>query len=329
VKDEARHLGFAGRFGAGLPRINDGSLLFLQHMISKMKTVGAGGSRLAIVFNGSPLFTGAAGSGESEIRRWIIESDWLEAVVALPDQLFYNTGISTYVWIVTNRKRPERQGQVQLVDARDLFVKMRNSLGNKRKQISPEQIAEIVQLHGAFTEGDRVKILPNERFGVQRVTVERPLLDEDGKPVTDRKGMPKPDAARRDQENVPLPAGTPRWDQADPGAAGRLANRAHRQAVEQYVETEVLPWVPDAWVDHTKTKIGYEIPLTRYFSTSTSRRDPSLRSTPSSRPWSGGSRSCWPRWRSEYALEIPCKGEPANSRVRPAGADRTRVIRSP
>ncbi len=265
VKDEARHLGFAGRFGAGLPRINDGSLLFLQHMISKMKPVGAGGSRLAIVFNGSPLFTGAAGSGESEIRRWIIECDWLEAVVALPDQLFYNTGISTYIWIVTNRKRPERQGKVQLVDARDLFVKMRKSLGNKRKQISADQIAEIVQLHGAFTEGDRVKILLNERFGVQRVTVERPLLDTDGKPVTDRKGMPKPDPARRDQENVPLPAGTPRWDQADPGAAGRLANRAHRQAVEQYVETEVLPWVPDAWVDHTKTKIGYEIPLTRYF----------------------------------------------------------------
>ena len=138
IRDEAESKGFAGRFGAGLPRINDGSFLFLQHMISKMKPVEQGGSRLAIVFNGSPLFTGGAGSGESEIRRWIIENDWLEAVVALPDQLFYNTGISTYFWIVTNRKHRERRGKVQLVDARDLFVKMRKSLGEKRKQISDE-----------------------------------------------------------------------------------------------------------------------------------------------------------------------------------------------
>ena len=143
VKEEAKTLGFAGRFGAGLPRINDGSLLFLQHMISKMRPAELGGSRLAIVFNGSPLFTGAAGSGESEIRRWIIENDWLEAIVALPDQLFYNTGISTYIWVVTNRKRAERRGKVQLIDARDLFVRMRKSLGDKRKEISPEQIDEI------------------------------------------------------------------------------------------------------------------------------------------------------------------------------------------
>jgi type I restriction enzyme M protein len=265
VKDEAKQLGFGGRFGAGLPRINDGSLLFLQHMVSKMKPPSQGGSRLAIVFNGSPLFTGAAGSGESEIRRWIIEQDWLEAVVALPDQLFYNTGISTYFWIVSNRKRPERQGQVQLVDARDLFEKMPKSLGDKRKRVAEHQIAEIVRLYGDFAEGDRVKILPNESFGFQRVTVERPLLGDDGQPVTDRKGTPKPDASLRDQENVPLPEGTPVWDETDEGAAKRLAQPDHRKVVDAYVEAEVHPWVPDAWVDHTKTKVGYEIPLTRHF----------------------------------------------------------------
>ena len=175
VRDEAADKGFAGRFGAGLPRINDGSFLFLQHMISKMKPVDQGGSRLAIVFNGSPLFTGAAGSGESEIRRWIIENDWLEAVVALPDQLFYNTGISTYFWVVTNRKRPERRGQVQLVDARDHFEKMRKSLGEKRKYVSDAQINDIVRLYGDLAEGDQVKVLPNEAFGFLRITVERPL----------------------------------------------------------------------------------------------------------------------------------------------------------
>ena len=166
VKDEADRLGFAGRFGAGLPRINDASFLFLQHMISKMKPASQGGSRLAVLFSGSPLFTGAAGSGESAIRRWIIENDWLEAVVALPDQLFYNTGISTYLWIVTNRKSPERQGKVQLIDARDLFVQMRTSLGTKRKQINSAQIEELGLLHGAFTNNDRVRILPNSAFRV-------------------------------------------------------------------------------------------------------------------------------------------------------------------
>src|SRR5216683_3928303 len=175
IEREHEKDGFAGRFGAGLPRINDGSFLFLQHMFSKMKTVAQGGSRLAIVFNGSPLFTGGAGSGESEIRRWIIENDWLEAVVALPDQLFYNTGISTYFWIVTNHKAPERRGKVQLVDAREYFVKMRKSLGEKRKEISDPQIEEITRLYGDFTEGAKVKILPNQAFGFLRITVERPL----------------------------------------------------------------------------------------------------------------------------------------------------------
>ena len=175
VRDEHALQGFAGRFGAGLPRINDGSFLFLQHMISKMKRPEEGGARLAIVFNGSPLFTGGAGSGESEIRRWIIESDMLEAVVALPDQLFYNTGISTYFWVVTNRKTPERRGKVQLIDARESFTKMRKSLGEKRKEISETQIDEITRLYGAFEEGPRVKIFPNESFGFLRITVERPL----------------------------------------------------------------------------------------------------------------------------------------------------------
>jgi len=358
VRDEASSAGFAGRFGAGLPRINDGSFLFLQHMISKMRPVEKGGSRLAIVFNGSPLFTGAAGSGESEIRRWIIENDWLEAVVALPDQLFYNTGISTYFWIVTNRKKPERKGKVQLVDARDLFVKMRKSLGEKRKEISTDQIAEITRLYGDITDTDRVKIFPNTALGFQRITVERPLrlrweisddtiaavlaskvfpkleeitqevlvqvleackgataervadleatlcpesirvwADNDwstdegatgdlawqfdltgpqvkairaalavrdaGAPViTDRKGNPEPDAELRDAENVPLPE-VPVTYEAD--VTARLATLEYRTAVANYVEAEVEPWVPDAWVDHAKTKLGYEIPLTRHF----------------------------------------------------------------
>lgn len=339
VKDEAETKGFAGRFGAGLPRVNDGSFLFLQHMISKMKPVELGGSRLAIVFNGSPLFTGAAGSGESEIRRWIIENDWLEAVVALPDQLFYNTGISTYFWIVTNRKSPERKRKVQLVDARELFVKMRKSLGEKRKQISDEQIDEIVRLYGDFTEGDKVKVFPNEAFGFMRITVERPLrvrwevtddtlaaLDADAKvakldeearvslaagveawrgesmadvavaskrvkdlmkglglkgkpletaildalavrdsdadPVTDAKGNVQPDPDLRDNENVPLPSVRVTFE-AD--VEPRLATTEYRTAIADYMEDEVHPYVPDAWVDFDKTKIGFEIPLTRHF----------------------------------------------------------------
>jgi type I restriction enzyme M protein len=338
VRTEAQTKGFAGRFGAGLPRINDGSFLFLQHMIAKMKPPAEGGSRLAIVFNGSPLFTGAAGSGESEIRRWIIENDWLEAVVALPDQLYYNTGISTYFWIVTNRKSPERRGKVQLVDARELFVKMRKSLGEKRKEVSAEQIDEVTRVFGEFTEGERVKIFPNQAFGFLRVTVERPLrlrrevsddtidavlaqkaverlhedaraalreaLDghvglsavtqreaakviepslrsqslpaavlkaiwaglavrrEDAPVVTDRKGNPEPDPEQRDNENVPLPDLPVTWA-ADP--TERLAAVEYRTAVEDYFDAEVHPYVPDAWADHDKTRIGYEVPLTRQF----------------------------------------------------------------
>lgn len=175
IRKENETLGMNGRFGAGLPRINDGSFLFLQHMLSKMKPAKDGGTRLGIVFNGSPLFTGDAGSGESEIRRWIIENDWLEAIVALPDQLFYNTGIFTYVWILTNRKRPERRGKVQLINAVDLYRKMRKSLNNKRNEIAPEHIDEITRLYGEFAECERSKVFDNADFGYRQVTIERPL----------------------------------------------------------------------------------------------------------------------------------------------------------
>jgi type I restriction enzyme M protein len=189
VTKEHENQGFSGRFGAGLPRINDGSFLFLQHMISKMKPVNDGGSRIAIVFNGSPLFTGDAGSGESEIRRWIIENDWLEAIVALPDQLFYNTGIYTYIWIVTNRKAKERLGKVQLINGVHFFRKMRKSLNNKRNEIAPEQIDELTRIYGNFRDGETwspaaesngeplvvSKVFDNADFGFRQITIERPL----------------------------------------------------------------------------------------------------------------------------------------------------------
>ncbi len=361
IVKENETLGYDGRFGAGLPRINDGSLLFLQHMISKMRAPGDGGSRIGIVFNGSPLFTGDAGSGESNIRQWIIENDWLEAIVALPDQLFYNTGISTYIWIVTNRKEKRRKGKIQLIDAREFYVKMRKSLGNKRNQIGdgeenrPHQIAEISKIYGNFRNDEtRImkmngikkqvivsKIFDNNDFGYNKITVERPLrlnfqasseriprLDElkafiriaesdkkneiirqqeieaglkrqkriktmlsdlgkatNGKLYRDRiiflkelkaidqksgvhlsapelkvvlealsekdetaeiwgdaKGIPEPDPDLRDTENVPL-----------------------KENIDEYFKREVLPHVQDAWIDHKKTKVGYEIPLNRHF----------------------------------------------------------------
>ena len=347
VRDEHAERGFAGRFGAGLPRINDGSFLFLQHMISKMKRPEEGGARLAIVFNGSPLFTGGAGSGESEIRRWIIESDMLEAVVALPDQLFYNTGISTYFWVVTNRKAPRRRGKVQLIDARESFTKMRKSLGQKRKEIATEQVDDITRLYGAFEEGPRSKIFPNESFGFLRITVERPLqlrweitddtlaivesqktvakLDPEireallaalrdhlgdeyesddtvqalvraailpvtgtkatavGKAVAgalairdpsapvqvDRRDNAQPDPELRDYESVPLPP-IPVTFEADPAA--RIDTIEYRTVINDYLHAEVLPYVPDAWHDSGKTKIGYEVPVTRHFYTYTPRR---------------------------------------------------------
>jgi len=339
IQKEYDQQGYGGRFGAGLPRINDGSLLFLQHMISKMKAPEEGGTRLAIVFNASPLFTGAAGQGESNIRQWIIENDWLEAIVALPDQLFYNTGISTYPWIVTNRKERCRRGKIQLIDATRFFTKMRKSLGQKRHEISDEQIREITRLHGEVREGEYVKIFDNADFGYHRITVERPLRlnfavtderlaqveearqfaglatskkrkdtaaakveiaegkrqqqailealrplapygvvknreqfatlmtgalmqvgvaipaalfkavlmalaerDETADLCTDRKGNAEPDSELRDYENVPL-----------------------KEDIHDYMAREVLPHVPDAWVDESKTKVGYEINFNRYF----------------------------------------------------------------
>ncbi|MDO7853423.1 type I restriction-modification system subunit M [Hymenobacter convexus] len=241
IKEEHDKLGHAGRFGAGLPRISDGSLLFLQHMVSKMKNTTEG-SRLAIVFNGSPLFSGSAGSGESEIRRWLLERDMLESIVALPDQLFYNTGISTYIWIITNRKSTERIGKVQLVNGISFYQRMAKSLGDKRLLISPEQISEITRIYGDFSEGEYSKIFRNEDFGYRRITVERPLRDINGQIVTGRAGIPKPDASLRDFENVPL--------LEDP---------------EEYFQRENLPYTPDAFIDHTKTREGYEISFTRYF----------------------------------------------------------------
>ncbi len=175
VRDEHERLGFDGRFGPGLPRKSDGQLLFLMHLISKMRDPDDKGTRIAIVHNGSPLFTGGAGSGESEIRRSIIENDWLEAIIAMPEQLFYNTGIASYVWVLTNRKSEEREGKVQLIDAREQWVRMRKSLGEKRRELSPEQIDEITRLHGTFAEGELVKILPNEAFGYRTVVVDQPL----------------------------------------------------------------------------------------------------------------------------------------------------------
>ncbi|MBN2563029.1 MAG: SAM-dependent DNA methyltransferase, partial [Phycisphaerae bacterium] len=339
IKREHENQGFGGRFGAGLPRINDGSLLFLQHMISKMKDPADGGTRLGIVFNGSPLFTGGAGSGESEIRRWIIENDWLEAIVALPDQLFYNTGIYTYLWIVTNRKEPGRKGKIQLVDGTSFFKKMRKSLGNKRNEVCDDQRDDITRLYGQLADGDHVRIFDNTDFGYQRITVERPLRlnftvdddrlarvqeatpfaklatsrkrkdtkaaqaeieagrkqqdailaalrtltgqgvvkdreafskqmkaafkkaglkvpaalfkailmalaerDETAEICTDRDGNPEPDPELRDYENVPL-----------------------KETIDEYMQREVLPHVPDAWIDESKTKVGYEINFNRYF----------------------------------------------------------------
>ncbi len=268
IKDEYENKGYSGRFGAGLPRINDGSLLFLQHMISKMKSDG---TRIAVVFNGSPLFTGSAGSGESNIRQWIIENDWLEAVVAMPDQLFYNTGISTYVWIVNNKKSKERKGKIQLINAtgqkddeliaegkRDFnrfYEKMTKSLGNKRKKIiengEEKGIGFITKIYGDFEENEFSKIYPNDFFGYWRATIEQPQI-ENKKVVTDKKGKPKADTKKRDYENIPF---------LKLDADKKLVP----QTINEYFDREVKPHLPNAWVDESKTKIGYEINFTKYF----------------------------------------------------------------
>ncbi|TCH97252.1 SAM-dependent DNA methyltransferase [Roseococcus sp. SYP-B2431] len=381
VTKEHEEVGFDGRFGAGLPAINDGSLLFLQHMISKMHDApsrGGDGSRIAIIFNGSPLFSGDAGSGPSNIRRWIIEKDWLEAIIALPDQLFYNTGIFTYVWLVSNRKPPERRGKVQLIDGTRFFQKMKKSLNNKRNELSDAHIARLTELYGNFRDGETERVLvdgaweervvsrifDNAEFGFLKVTVERPLrlnfeatperiarleeqsafanlavskkrkdakaveadeaagqaqqeairamlatlankgrfmdraqfevdLDKAAKrarlklpaPVRkavlsalgerdpraeicrDAKGHPEPDSELRDTESVPLHKGTdlPLPMEFGPDMPNDKLVAAMRGAIDAYMRAEVLPHVPDAWVDYSKTKVGYEIPINRHF----------------------------------------------------------------
>jgi type I restriction enzyme M protein len=282
VRKEHESQGFNGRFGPGLPRVSDGSLLFLLHLLSKMRPASEGGCRFGIVLNGSPLFTGGAGSGESEIRRYLLENDLVEAIIGLPTDMFYNTGISTYVWIVSNRKPAHRKGQVQLVDASSMWRKMRKSLGSKRKEMGEEHIAIVTKLFGSFVEaqlaavldadgkevgrklviarelpptpptGGKVKlaplsrIFPNEAFGYRTITIERPLRNEKGKVVLGERGKQKgklqADASLRDTENVPL-----------------------LEDVEAYFKREVLPHAPDAWIDHEKTRIGYEIPFNRHF----------------------------------------------------------------
>jgi type I restriction enzyme M protein len=282
VRGEHEQQGFAGRFGPGLPRVSDGSLLFLLHLLAKMRPVVEGGSRIGIVLNGSPLFTGGAGSGESEIRRYVLENDLVEAIVGLPTDMFYNTGIATYVWILSNRKPAARKGLVQLIDASGFWRKMRKSLGSKRKELSEAHIADITRLFTRAADADVVtvldadgqevarhiveagqpepeaplggrlkraplaRVLPNAHFGYRTITVERPLRDEAGEVVVGQKGKakgkPQPDSALRDTENVPLD-----------------------EDVEAYFAREVLPHVPDAWIDHDKTKVGYEIPFNRIF----------------------------------------------------------------
>lgn len=312
VQAEHSQQGFAGRFGAGLPRVGDGSLLFLMHLLSKRKPIELGGSRIGIVLSGSPLFNGGAGSGESEIRRWILENDWLEAIIALPNDLFYNTGIGTYIWVLSNHKDALRKGKVQLIDASAMHAPMRKSLGSKRKYLADEQIAEIAKLHEAFEEGPNSKIFATTDFGYRRITVERPLRlrfsvtpeklvayenakgadqaeafagvqgefdnlpaflkaagikklgkgalkaalacfgerDANAQPVLDDKGNPQADADLREFENVPL-----------------------KESIDDYFAREVLPHVPDAWVDIGKTDakdgqvgiVGYEINFNRYF----------------------------------------------------------------
>ena len=282
VRKEYDDKGFDGRFGPGLPRVSDGSMLFLLHLVSKMRPAVDGGSRFGIVLNGSPLFTGGAGSGESEIRRYLLENDLVEAIVALPTDMFYNTGIATYVWVVSNKKEHDRKGFVQLIDAGSFWQKMRKSLGSKRKEMSDEHIEVITKLFGQFQEaelaivfdadgkeverktiaaaefapepppGGKVKvaplarILPNEEFGYTTITVERPLRDEHGKVVLSQKGkqkgQPQPDSSLRDTENVPL-----------------------GEDIQAYFEREVLPHAPDAWIDEAKSKVGYEIPFNRHF----------------------------------------------------------------
>ncbi len=321
VDNEHKTLGFVGRFGPGTPAVSDGAMLFLLHLVSKMRRPAYGGSRMAIVLNGSPLFSGGAGGGESNIRKWLLDNDLVEAIIGLPKDMFYNTGISTYIWILTNRKDPEREGTVQLIDAREFYGKLRKGLGSKRNELTPADIERIVTLYSGFTDREHSKIFRNEDFLYRTITVERPLKLRwhvtpdaieavfEAKPIqklsdgdaaslraalgalgddavwtnrdqfhkalktataarglklaapllkavtaalgtqddaadvcTDASGNPEPDTSLRDTENVP-------WD----------------QDVIEYLDREVLPYAADAWIDHSKTKQGAEIPFTRHF----------------------------------------------------------------
>lgn len=283
VRQEHEQRGFDGRFGPGLPRVSDGSMLFLMHLLSKMRPAQEGGSRFGIVLNGSPLFTGGAGSGESEIRRYVLENDLVEAIVGLPTDMFYNTGIATYVWILSNRKPDDRKGFVQLIDASSFWQKMRKSLGSKRKEMSDEHIFTVTRLFGDFTEAECIsvfdaagqlvgephliaktdtppkapaggslkrvpiaRIFKNEDFGYTTITVERPLKDEAGKPVLGSKGKQK---------------GKPQAD----SSLRDTENVPLSDDISAYFKREVLPHAPDAWIDEDKSKVGYEIPFNRHF----------------------------------------------------------------
>lgn len=237
VEAEAK-LGAAGRFAAGLPAVGDGQMLFLQTAIHKMKDTG---SKVAIIHNGSPLFTGDAGSGPSEIRRYILENDLLEAIIALPNDIFYNTGIATYIWVLNNKKPNIRKGKVQLINANQMYEKRRKSLGNKRNDIPKHHIDEITNIYANFKETEVSKIFDNEEFGYSKIVVERPEKDESGNIIT-KNGKPVVDTNLRDTENVPL-----------------------KENIQEYFKREVFPYALDAWIDEKKTKIGYEIPFTRYF----------------------------------------------------------------
>lgn len=254
VKKEA--LATNSRFSHGLPAIGDGQMLFLSHLASKMRPTHEGGGRAGIVLNGSPLFNGAAESGPSQIRQWLLESDLVEAIVALPTNMFFNTGIATYIWILDNTKRPERVGKVQLIDATSFWTKMRKSLGAKSRELDAAARDRIVALYDAFDDADPdySKVFTANDFGYWAITVERPIRTETGKVSTDRKGNPKPDPKLRDTENIPFTYG----GNTD-GDAGRA------ETIKAYFDAEVLPHVPDAWVDTAKTKVGYEIPFTRHF----------------------------------------------------------------
>ncbi|MBE9374594.1 SAM-dependent DNA methyltransferase [Saccharopolyspora sp. HNM0983] len=256
IKQESESAGPYGRFAPGLPSTSDGQMLFLLHLAHKMRKPEDGGGRAGIVMNGSPLFNGAAESGPSNIRKWLLENDLVEAIVALPTSMFFNTGIATYIWILDNTKHPDRKGTVQLIDGSEFWTKMRKSLGSKNRELSEEDRANIVKLYADFTDADpdTSKVLRTDEFGYWTVTIERPLLDDEGNPVVDRKGKPKPDAKKRDTENVPFTYG-----------GSTAADEGRTEVVQAYFDTEVKSHVPDAWIDWTKIKVGYEIPFTRHF----------------------------------------------------------------